>query len=279
VVKSITSRSNPVVSTFRDLAAEADPDGLRLLLDGTHLVREARDAGLGFECVAIGLSTLDDGGEPADLARSIHDAGHEVIIVSEPVLRAISPVRTPSGLVAIALRSRTASPGTLLPDPDAWFLVVADIQDPRNLGALIRVAEAAGMSQVVVCGASAHPYGWRALRGSMGSTLRIAVTRFPDLTQAMEALHASSTRMIAAVPREGRDPDDVSWKGRVALVLGSEGPGLSQAEIDRCDELVTIPMQPPVESLNVASAAAILAYAARRQRLLVAAGRRGSNNP
>jgi TrmH family RNA methyltransferase len=276
VVKSITSRSNPVVSAFRDLAADADPDGIRLLLDGTHLVREARDAGLGFECVAIGLSALDDGGEPADLARSLDDAGHEVITVSEPVLRAISPVRTPSGLVAIALRSDVARPDTLRADPDALFLVVTDIQDPGNLGALIRVAEAAGVSQVVVCGASAHPYGWRALRGSMGSGLRMAVTRFADLTRAMDALNASSTRTIAAVPRDGLDPDDVSWTGRVAIVLGGEGPGLSQREIDQSDALVTIPMQPPVESLNVAAAGAILAYAARRQRLSMAARHSGS---
>jgi TrmH family RNA methyltransferase len=276
VVKSITSRSNPVVSAFRDLAADADADGIRLLLDGTHLVREARDAGLGFECVAIGLSALDAGGEPADLARWLDDAGNEVIIVSEPVLRAISPVRTPSGLVAIALRSDVAPPSTLVADPDALFLVVTDIQDPGNLGALIRVAEAAGVSQVVVSGTSAHPYGWRALRGSMGSGLRMAVTRFADLMQAVDALHASSTRTIAAVPRDGLDPDEVSWTGRVAIVLGGEGPGLSQREIDQVDDLVTIPMQPPVESLNVAAAGAILAYAARRQRLATAASQSGS---
>jgi TrmH family RNA methyltransferase len=138
-MKSITSRANPVVSSFRDLATEPDPVGARLLLDGTHLVRDARDAGLGFECVAIAMSALDDDEEPAEIARSLHDRGHQVIVVNEPVLRAISPVRTPSGLVAIALRS-PAVPGSLATDPNALFLAIVDVQDPGNVGALIRVA-------------------------------------------------------------------------------------------------------------------------------------------
>lgn len=265
-MKSISSRSNPVVALFRDLAATPDAAGGRLLLDGTHLVREARDAGLGFESVAVVVSALDAGGEAATLARALHDDGHPVITVTEPVLRAMSPVRHPSGIVAIALRPATPA-HTLVSDPTALFLVVADVQDPGNLGALIRVAEAGGVSQVVVCGTSAHPYGWRALRGSMGSALRIPLTSFDSTDQALEAMAASGTRTVAAVPRSGRVPDEIRWTGRVAVVLGSEGTGLDAEQVARCDERVSIPMNPPVESLNVASAGAILVYAARRQRI------------
>ncbi len=264
-MKSITSRSNPLVATFKALESTPDAAGMRLLLDGAHLVREAVNSGLSFECVAVAVSSLDGGDAGAALARELDAAGHPVVAVTEPVLRAISPVRNPSGIVAIARRA-TASPDHLVDSSDAFFLVVADVQDPGNLGALIRIAEAGGVSQVVVCGASAHPFGWRALRGSMGSALRVPLAQFANPDQALDALAASGARTVAAVPRQGVAPDAVSWSGRVALILGSEGAGLEPALIERCSELVTIPMSPPVESLNVAAAGAILVYAAHRQR-------------
>ena len=74
-------------------------------------------------------------------------------------------------------------------------------------------------------------------------------------------------RVVAAVPRDGRDPDAVDWTGHVGLVVGGEGPGLDGPIVAACDERVTVPMAPQVESLNVAAAGAILIYAARRQRL------------
>ena len=265
-MKSISSRSNPQVAAFRDLASTPDADGVRLLLDGAHLVREAHEAGLSFECVAIVVSALDSGGESAALARALHADGHQVVTVTEPVLRAISPVKTPSGIVAIARRA--APPArTLAGDPQALFLVLVDVQDPGNLGALVRVAEAGGVSQVVVCGVSANPHGWRALRGSMGSVLRLPIVQFADTGEALKALAASGARTIAAVPRDGQTPDDVAWTGRVAIVLGGEGAGLEHEQVARCDGLVTIPMNPRVESLNVSAAGAILVYAARRQRV------------
>ncbi len=262
---SITSRSNPLVATFRALATTPDSTGTRVLLDGVHLVREARSAGLSFECVAIGTAALDAGGEAAQLAHTLEAVGEPVFAVAEPVLRAMSPVQTPSGIVAIA-RHTTLQSATLSTSPAALFLVVVDVQDPGNLGALIRVAEAGGVTQVVVCGASAHPFGWRALRGSMGSALRLPLVQYPTTAAALTALHDSGTRVVAAIPRTGPDPDQVAWTGRVAILVGGEGRGLDPAVVAGASEFVTVPMASPVESLNVAVAGAILVYAARRQR-------------
>jgi TrmH family RNA methyltransferase len=82
----------------------------------------------------------------------------------------------------------------------------------------------------------------------------------------VEAIQKNSVKPIAAVPRGGRDPDAVDWSGRIALLIGGEGQGLSRTVIDAADQRVTVPMEPPVESLNVAASAAILIYAARRSR-------------
>jgi tRNA G18 (ribose-2'-O)-methylase SpoU len=100
----------------------------------------------------------------------------------------------------------------------------------------------------------------------MGSALRLPLARVPVLGDVIDALRTSGTRLVAAVPRGGLGPDEVSWQGRVALVIGGEGPGLPASVADGCDERVTIPMHAPVESLNVAVATAVLVYAARRQR-------------
>jgi TrmH family RNA methyltransferase len=262
-MKTIASRHNPMVHAFRDLAAE--PDESRLLLDGVHLVRDAAAAGLAFEQVCVSTTALERGTDAGLLAAALEARGMPVVAAPDQVLAAVSPVRTPTGIVAIARRV-AATPQDLYRDAAALVLVSTDVQDPGNVGALIRVAEAAGASGAVFTGASANPFSWKALRGSMGSALRLPVVHEQRPRDVVARLKAASIRTIAAVPRDGALPDAIDWTGRVAVIVGGEGPGLTTEIVDAADALVTIPMAPPVESLNVAVAAAILLYAARRQR-------------
>lgn len=266
VSQPITSRQNPLVADFRGLAAKPDPDGTRLLLDGVHLIHDALRAGLAFECVAVDTERLarsDD--EVGALARTLLDQGAPVVAVSASVLTAMTPVRQPTGIVAIARRNPVEL-SSLLSTSGRLLLVAVDVQDPGNLGALLRAAEAGGVDGAIVCGTSAHPFGWKALRGSMGSALRLPVARTDDITDLVVSLAGMHVRTIASVARGGSDPDALDWTGSVALLVGGEGPGLPQAVVDACTARVTIPMAPEVESLNVAMAGAVLVYAARRQR-------------
>lgn len=264
--RTITSRQNPLVAVFRALAAEPDADGSRLLLDGVHLVRDARRAGLAFEAIVVETERLaQPEDEAGQLARQLLDEGAPVVTASPTVLGAMSPVRQPSGLVAIARRPPVTL-ASLLAAPGRLLLVAVDVQDPGNLGALLRAAEAGGVDAAIVCGASAHPFGWKALRGSMGSGLRLPIARTDDVAALVVDLARAGTRTVASVARGGSDPDDVDWRGSVALFVGGEGPGLPQPIVDACSARVTIPMAPEVESLNVAMAGAVLVYAARRQR-------------
>lgn len=262
---SISSRHNPVVRAFRELAARPDAAGARLLLDGIHQVREARDAGVAFEIVAVAAHRLTPDAEEGQLAHALDRDGARVFSASEQAFAAMSPVRTPSGIVAIARRA-PAEVAAICRRADAFILLAADVQDPGNLGSLIRTAEAGGATGMLVCGRSANPFSWKALRGSMGSALRLPVAHGLELADAVRCVTAAGARTVAAVPRDGRSPDAVDWAGRVALLLGGEGAGLPGSVVDRCDQRVTIPMAAPVESLNVAVAGAILVYAARRQR-------------
>jgi TrmH family RNA methyltransferase len=264
-MRRITSRQNPIVRTFRALADAPDPGATRLLLDGAHLVREARQAHVAIEMAAVAASRVESDTEEGRIADDLDRSGIDVIIASDHVFPALSPVRTPSGIVAIASREAT-TPADICARADAFVLAAVDVQDPGNIGAILRVAEAGGVTGVFASGASANPFAWKALRGSMGSALRLPIVVAISAEAALTCMQQAHLRAVAAVPRGGADPDDVDWSGPVGLLLGGEGPGLTDAIAAECDARVTIPMAAPVESLNVAVAAAILIYAARRQR-------------
>ena len=262
----ISSRQNPLVRAFRDLAKTPSPDGTRLLLDGVHLVRDAANAGLIFEAVAVAASRDDGRSEEGRAAHALRDQHVDVVTVGDNAFAAMSPVRAPSGIAAIARRAAVTS-ATICSEPDAFVVAAVDVQDPGNLGALIRSAEAGGATGVIVCGDSASPFSWKSVRGSMGSLLRLPVTTEANAGAVMETMRAASGRIVATAPRDGKAPEEVNWRGRVLLMLGGEGPGLDERLAADADDRVTIPMAHPVESLNVAVAAAVLVYEARRQRI------------
>ena len=263
-MKSISSRQNPIVREFRALADAPDPTGTRLLLDGVHLVRDAHAARLPLEIVAVAASRLESPTEEGELARALERDGVTVIEVADTVFPAVSPVKTPGGIAAIATRAAVAA--TDICRGTGFLVAAVDVQDPGNLGSIVRAAEAGGVTGMFVAGASANPFSWKALRGSMGSALRLPIVDGMQPTSVLTCMKKSGLRAIAAIARGGTDPDAIDWRGNVGLLVGGEGPGLSDDLIASCDERTTIPMAEGVESLNVAVSAGILVYAARRQR-------------
>lgn len=261
----IDSRRHDLVSRFRVLANEPDPAGHRLLLDGVHLVRDAHAAGLIFESVVAAASAATPETEVGRLVAMLRADGVEVVEASDRAFAALSPVRTPSGLAAIVGRL-PVSPADLYARPTPLLVAAIDVQDPGNVGALVRAAEAGGATGALVCGASASPFSWKAVRGSMGSVLRLPIVGGLETRHLLDGLSTAGLRKIAAMSHGGQDPDRVDWTGRCVLLLGGEGAGLPTALADACHDRVSIPMAPPVDSLNVATAGAILIYAARRQR-------------
>lgn len=256
----ITSRQNGAVKRFR-AAMEAAED--EILLDGAHLLGEALAARLPVDLVAVedGAST----GEITALARRAEAAGARVLAVTPAVLAAMSPVRQPSGVVAVA-RRRECSLDEALGGAPQMVLMLEQVQDPGNVGAIIRAAEACGATGVVVGAGSADPFGWKALRGSMGSAFRLPVAYRQPLAAAVERARELGIRILAAVPRDGTPLPRCELHTAVAVVMGTEGAGVSAELLARADGYLTIPMHSPVDSLNVATAAALVAYEAERQR-------------
>ncbi|HSL21425.1 MAG TPA: RNA methyltransferase [Vicinamibacterales bacterium] len=269
-METIASRHNAVVKTFRALARRRAAGNTHVLLEGEHLLEEALAAGIHVSTAALASRVLTrvvdaDEASVARLAERLKRHGARVLSVSESVMAAMSPVQTPSGVVAIA----EVSPPQLERVVDGALPLVpllAGVQDPGNLGAVVRTAEAAGATGLVVCPPSADPYGWKALRGAMGSTFRLPVPERVPLHEALLAARRRGLTIAAAVPRGGTSMHAFDFRRPLALMLGGEGTGLGSAELDHADERVTIPMCAPVESLNVSVSAALILYEAFRQR-------------
>ena len=242
---------------FRDVAQGEVTD--RMLLDGEHLIEEALESGIDIEVAAFSEEFAN-----RPLARRLPD-GTRQVVVSDAVLDAISPVQSPSGAVAITRRPSSDVERVFARTPQL-ILLLHDVQDPGNVGAIVRAAEGCGATGIVCSERTADPFGWKALRGSMGSSFRVPLATKHALLDVIGMARGKGLRIFATSARGGTRLSECNLRVPAAIVLGGEGSGLPASIIDLADERLTIPMQPPVESLNVAIAAALVTYEAARQR-------------
>ena len=281
-MERISSRQNAIVKRFRDLARMARPHPVaghpehaaraghsaEVLLDGEHLLQEALLCDIPIEIAAFSDKQLAGTASPgARIAKEIKKRGGRIVTVTDTVLAAISPVQHPTGVVAIG-RARPADVRVVMSavTEHPLVLILAGIQDPGNVGAIVRAAAAFGASGMIAIEGSANPFSWKALRGGMGSTFRLPIASRAVLSDVIAAAGDENIRLVAAVPRGGTPLPMIDLRRPTAVVLGSEGMGLSGATMAAVQEFVTIPMHAPVESLNVAVAAALILYEASRQR-------------
>jgi TrmH family RNA methyltransferase len=272
-MERISSRQNAIVKRFRDLARASRTvtsagHSSEVLLDGEHLVQEALACDIPVEIAAFSDKQLNNVLSPvARIAKDVKKRGGRVLTVSEQVLAAMSPVQHPSGVVAIARARPTEVRVVMATVTDLpLVLVLAGLQDPGNVGAIIRAAAAFGASGVVAIEGSANPFSWKALRGGMGGTFRLPIAARGSLSEVVASAGELGVRLVAAVPRGGTPLPKLDLREPTAIVLGGEGAGVSHTTMAAVQETVTIPMQAPVESLNVAIAAALILYEATRQR-------------
>jgi TrmH family RNA methyltransferase len=251
----IRSASNPLVKRVRAVARGGDPD--RMLLEGDRLVGEALARGLELEALLLAERRADE---------AARFEGGPLRVVGDELLDSLSRLTTSPGILAIAEVPASGGPDALPTAADALVVVALGMQDPGNLGALARSAEAAGAGALVVVAGGCRPWNEKALRGSMGSLLRLPVVELTDPCAAWDALVARDVRPVVARTRGGAAPAAVDWSGRVALWVSGETGELPDELAARVDAAqgVTIPMAGDVESLNVTAAAAVLLFAAGR---------------
>lgn len=260
---TITSRQHAFVTRCR-AAARGDGDG-EMLLEGAHLVAEALAAGV-IVVAAAATPTARHDPEIAALWQRLSGAGTSLFIASAAVMEAASPVRTPTGLTALAVPPAT-DPELAYAASPALVVGIAGVQDPGNVGAILRSAEAAGATGAALAAGCADPFGWKALRGAMGSAFRLPIDNRGTRTEDLVRLARSQgLRCLATDARGDADVYATDLTGPCLVLLGGEGPGLPDDVLALADLRVRIPMAPPAESLNVAVAAGVILFEAGRQR-------------
>ncbi len=264
------SRTHPVARRLRALRRDRalrDSEGV-LVAEGIHLAKEALAAGAAIEAAIVSPRLLGNV-EGRDLARRLRESGIPIHEISDATLDALSDARSPQPVVTL-VAWRAATLDTVIDGRRGAPLVVlaCGVQEPGNLGALVRTADAAGATGFLAapgCAALTHP---RAVRASMGSIFRLPVGE-AELKVALDEVKSRGFGVIGADARGAEDYATVDWGGPVALLLGGEGTGLPVEATALLDARVRIPMAPGVESLSVNAAAAVLLFAAARARLAI----------
>jgi TrmH family RNA methyltransferase len=257
----VTSRSNPLVKRLRALLADSARSGLAVL-EGGRLLEEALHAGIQIVECAVAPDVLE--GRHSALIGRLEDDGATVRVLAPDVLGALSEAQASQGILAIA--QRPAFDEAQIYQGTALVVVGVGIQNPGNVGGLLRTAEAAGATGAYLAAGSADPMSWKALRGAMGSAFRVPHLTGLEAADVMARLAARGVTTIAAVASGGDRYDAVDFTGPVALLFGNEGSGLAADVAARADRRAAIPMAPPVGSLNVGVAAGVLLFEAARQR-------------
>ena len=256
-MKQISSGANPRYKALRKLvqsSQERRRTGLSVL-DGAHLVAAYREhAGLP-RSIAVSRSGLAN-----PEVRALLEAmpGVETLALGDALFAGLSTVATPTGIVAVVATPRSAAVTQTL---DACVML-EDLQDPGNLGSILRSCAASGIRDVLLSKGSVHAWSPRVLRAGMGAHFVLKIHEDADLTAAARACPG---RLLATRPRAPQTVFDTDLKGKIGFMFGNEGAGLSAALLAAAHSVMAIPMPGKGESLNVAAAAAVCLFERVRQ--------------
>lgn len=263
----IASRRNPLIRRLVRLdqvPAARQEEGLYILW-GWKVVEEALREPERVERLLLGSRLSRQAAGRSLLRRALKDS-LPVSTVEEEILDEAVAGAGDQGILALA-RMKRASPGEMAALQRDPVLLVADrIQDPGNLGTLVRLGEAAGIAGLVVVPGTVDPYHTRAARASAGSILRVPVARISGAPEFASWCRSRKLRIAATLPEGGTPCDQADLRRGMALVVGNEGEGVSQEWLEAADLRLTVSLEKSVQSLNVTLAAAMLLYEALRQR-------------
>ncbi len=266
-VRTVTSLTNPLVKSLRALHLKKYRDETGLFLaEGLQLVRYAFAANWKIETLVCAVGGLDER-VIADAAAQTKVAGGTVLQVPASVLAKIARRDNPQAVLGV-FRQRfgnLAKVGELHGGSGLW-VALERIRDPGNLGTIIRTADAAGAEGVVLIGESCDPFSSESVRATMGSIFHVPVARARE-SDFIDHAKASPARFIGTHLTGAVDYRKAEYRPPCVLVMGNEQKGLSDALAGACDQLVRIPMAGRAESLNLAVAAGLMIYEARRGTL------------
>jgi RNA methyltransferase, TrmH family len=265
-LRRIEGRHNALVKELRQAFAHAErtEDG-DCAIEGVRIVEEAIRSGLRFRAVFFKESAVN----LAERLLPQIGAQAETLLLPDRLFDSAVPSETPQGVAALARLKSFGFEEITQRLHMGPVIVVAGLQDPGNLGTILRSAEAFGSAGVVLGEGTVSPYNAKVIRASAGSLFRIPLVT-SRVAAAFEAIlakfRAQSVRMIATSSHKGTPLDQAKLTGRCAIFVGSEGAGLPRSLMAQLDETIAIPHSEHVESLNAGVAGSIVLYEAARQR-------------
>jgi RNA methyltransferase, TrmH family len=260
----ITSRDNSLLRQARSVR-DGKIDHL-IFIEGLRLSEEALRSELSIEAV-IFSEEIARKEKAAGVIEELSRTTSRIASVSEKLLESISYTKTPQGIVVLARRpeenvDRLTSALTV----NSLLVVLHQINNPVNVGAILRTAEAAGATGVIATRKTSDPFSPKSLRGAMGSAFRLPIWNGPDFAEVIDWCKSKAILSVCADASAGVLHTDIDWSQPCALVLGPESTGLTHEEVEAASQTVSIPMHGKVESLNVSVAAGVLLFEAARQR-------------
>jgi len=260
-VTRITSTSNTVIRQLRELARKKGRMRHNaFIVEGMKLVEEALICKVPVRYFVVAESSY------RQFRDMFPDSGTvPVYLVPDELFSKVSTTETPQGVLAVAPlldieNSTVISDGTR-------FVILEQLQDPGNLGTIIRTADACGFDGILLSPGCTDLHNPKVIRSAMGSVFHIRILSCPDIFDTVEILKKRGIRVAAAHPRDSEAVWNLPLSDKIAIVIGNEGNGLSERMLDAVDIRVMIPMPGRAESLNAASAAAMIMYESMRQRM------------
>lgn len=260
-LRRVSSRQNSLVKELRRAFHDGEPaaDG-SIAIESVRAIEEAIRSGLRFRAVFFAESARPRAGRLLPQ----FSANVEILLLPDDVFQSVVATETPQGVAAL-VRLKVHKFDDLLAAPEPLIVAAAGVQDPGNLGTIIRSAEAFGAAGLLVGAGTVSPYNPKVVRASAGSLFRLPVVgvEFPAV---LSALRDRGLKLLATSSHKGTAVDEADLTGGVVVMIGNEGAGLPKEIMRQVDGQVSIPHAPGVESLNAGMAASIVLYEASRQR-------------
>jgi RNA methyltransferase, TrmH family len=261
-LRRIEGRHNALVKELRQAFSRGEhtADG-HYAIEGFRILEEAIRSGVRFRAVLFSESAEGR----AEKLLSQLGAQVETLLLPDKLFESAVPTDAPQGVAALARWNAFSVEDVLARSQAGPLLAIAGVQDPGNLGTILRSAEAFGAGGVLLGEGTVNPFNPKVVRASAGSVFRLPVAR-AKLLEALEDMKKQSLRLVATASHKGTPLDQAKLSGPLVIFIGSEGAGLSRDLIKEMDEVVAIPQAPQVESLNAGVAASIVLYEVARQR-------------
>ncbi len=263
--KPVTSKENSTVKFLRSLSDPRQRKKDRVfLIEGIKMVEEALHGRAEIEMIVASPSLVQHHGK--SILKLAETRSMDILWVSEKIMDTVSETKTPQPVMAV-VQMKEHSENELFAHGSKLIVIGHRLQDPGNLGTIIRTAEAVGAAGVAITPNTVDPYNTKTVRASMGSILRVPVVRIADVSAFIKKCRQEGFQTAAMTLEGSKTHFDLDLTEPIAVIVGQEGAGLPEDILDDVDHRVRIPMAETIDSLNVATSAAVFLYEVMRQRM------------